>query len=87
MTHEAMLKKLGLTEAQFGDLLKKHADFMNNLDTAQQKAVKRSMPTLTEAAASFGPNASVADLRALIKKHKPSVGTLSGINLATGKPQ
>ena len=37
MTHEAMLKKLGLTEAQFRDLLKKHADFMKALDTAQQK--------------------------------------------------
>jgi len=75
MTHEEMLKKLGLTDQQFRDLLKKHSDFLNSLDPAQQAVIKRSTPTLAHAAASFGPGASETDVSDMLKRATPPNAT------------
>jgi len=63
MSHEEMLKKLGLTEAQHRDLMTKLLHFCRSLDDSQKKVVKDNLPTLEEAARSFGPDVSVEDFK------------------------
>jgi hypothetical protein len=55
MTREEMLKKSGLTEPEFRDLVKKFKDFHSSLKPAQRAAVDRWLPSAERIAASFGP--------------------------------
>ena len=81
MTHEEMLKKLGLTGVQFRDLLQKYENFMNSLDADQQAVIKSSWPSLAQAAASFGPGATEADLLGLVEHFEPANMTTFGCNV------
>lgn len=71
MTHEEMLKQLRLTDKQFRDLLLKYTNFLKSLDADQQAVIKSSEPSMAQAAASFGPGASEADLRGLMEYFRP----------------
>jgi hypothetical protein len=55
MTRKEMLERSGLTEKEFFDLTHKFKAFHDSLNPAQRAAVQRSLPTVAEAAASFGP--------------------------------
>ena len=55
MTKEEMLKKSGLSEEQFKQLVSKFKDFLAKLDENQRAAVIRWLPSLERVAASFGP--------------------------------
>jgi hypothetical protein len=55
MTREEMLKKSGLTEAEFRELVAKFKGFHNSLNAAQRAAVDRWLPSAERIAASFGP--------------------------------
>jgi hypothetical protein len=55
MTREEMLKKSGLTEAEFKELVEKFRSFHNSLNNAQRAAVDRWLPSAERIAASFGP--------------------------------
>lgn len=55
MTREEMLKKSGLTEAEFKDLVDKFKKFSSSLNPAQRAAVDRWLPSAERIAASFGP--------------------------------
>jgi predicted metal-binding transcription factor (methanogenesis marker protein 9) len=71
MTNEEMLAKMGISPEEFADLLKKHADFMMSLSSAQRAVVRASMPCFTAAAESFGPIATIADLQRLLEDSRP----------------
>jgi hypothetical protein len=62
MTRKEMLEKSGLTEQEFFDLTHKFRTFSDSLNQAQRAAVARSLPTMNEAAASFGPTVTAEKL-------------------------
>ena len=55
MTREEMLKRSGLNEEEFRDLVAKFKSFHNSLNPAQRAAVDRWLPSAERIAASFGP--------------------------------
>lgn len=63
MTHREMIAKLGLTEAQYRDLMANFLTFCRTLDDAQKRVVRHNMPKLEEAARSLGPDVSVEDFQ------------------------
>jgi hypothetical protein len=66
MTRREMLEKLGLTEEEYADLMKKTLGFCKSLNEAQKRVVKSSLPSLEEAARSFGPDVSVEDFKGFV---------------------
>jgi hypothetical protein len=74
MNHDEMLRKLGLNDVQFRDLLAKLNKLMLSLDTKQRDVVTSSLPTLSEAARSFGPGVSESDLEAFLEEAWPADG-------------
>jgi len=58
MTKREFLHELGLSSEEFRDLIQKFVYFLEPMNEAQRDAVRRSMPTITEAASSFGPDVS-----------------------------
>ena len=75
MNREELLKELGLSEAEFQDLLQKFDAFFASLDENQQAVVSRSLPSTADVLATLGPGANEADLQKLFKgeKHHPPV--------------
>lgn len=55
MTREEMLKRSGLTEQEFKELVHKFQSFLASLSPAQKAAVQRWLPSASHMAASFGP--------------------------------
>jgi hypothetical protein len=66
MNHDEMLRKLGLTEAQYRDLMDKFLKFCQGLDEDQKKLVRHNLPSLEQAAKSFGPDVSVEDFKKFV---------------------
>ena len=56
MTKREFLDQLGLSNEEFRDLIRKFVHFLEPMNEAQRDAVRRSMPTIAEAAKSFGPD-------------------------------
>lgn len=83
MTREEMLKKSGLTEKEFKDLVEKFKKFLNSLDTAQRAAVDRWLPSAEKIAASFGPALTVEQLTMNLRTQDApaSASAQSGIGL------
>ena len=73
MTHEEFLYQLGLSREEFRDLLQKFSYFLGTLNEAQKDAVRRSNPTIAEAARSFGPEVTPEELEKIL------AGMLDGI--------
>lgn len=67
MNRDQMLAALGLSGEQLRDLLNKFCTFLASLEERQQAVVRRSLPTITEALAAFGPEVTEADLLKLFK--------------------
>ena len=66
MSQDELVAKLHLKDkAQLDDLLAKFKIFYLLLDDAQQKLIRRSLPSLYEALTWLGPHATEAELRAL----------------------
>lgn len=55
MTKREFLDQLGLSSEEFRDLIQRFVYFLEPMNEAQRNAVRRSMPTIAEAARSFGP--------------------------------
>jgi hypothetical protein len=62
MTKEEMLKKSGLTDGEFRELVHRFKSFLDSLNPAQRAAVERWLPSAERIAASFGPALTVEDL-------------------------
>jgi hypothetical protein len=67
MNQEEMLRELGVSRKELRDLLAKFNSFLASLDERQHAVVRRSLPTLAEATASFGPDVTEDDLRRLFE--------------------
>jgi hypothetical protein len=62
MTHEEMLKRMGLTHEELKDLLLKLAQLHVSLNEHQRAVLDRSLPTASKAAKTFGADVTAADL-------------------------
>jgi hypothetical protein len=80
MDRDEMLEKLGVSYEEFRDLLAKLSRLYASLNHRQQVVVRCSMPTLVEAAATFGPDVSAADLERFLEQAWPSE-SFSPINI------
>jgi hypothetical protein len=67
MNPDEMLKELGLSRNELNDTLAKFHSFLASLDKRQHAAVTRSLPTMAEAVAAFGPDVNADDLRKLLE--------------------
>lgn len=88
MTKEEMLRKSGLTEAEFRELVHKFKGFLNSLNPAQREAVDRWLPTAEKVAASFGPAITAEHLTKNlgIEGFSPTAAAQSGIGLGASDP-
>jgi len=66
MTRDEMLKKSGLTDAEFKELVNKFQHFLAHLNAAQQAAVRRWMPSANHIAKSFGPDVTPGQLADIV---------------------
>jgi hypothetical protein len=65
MTRDEMLRKLGLTNEEFKDLIHKLERLHQSLTESQRAVFVRSFPTAASAAASFGSDVSADQLQRL----------------------
>ena len=88
MTKDEMLKKSGLSEAEFRELVSKFKAFLDQLNPTQREAVNRWLPSANKIAASFGPALTVEQLAANIGSDNKSSTAIaqSGIGLGTTEP-
>ncbi len=63
MTHREMIEKLGLTEKQYRELMKRFAEFCKSLDEDQKRVVRHNLPRMEQAARSLGPDVTVEDFK------------------------
>jgi hypothetical protein len=68
MTKEEFLSRLGLSSHEFRELVRKFIHFLDRLTEAERAAVLRSMPTIAEAARSFGPDVTSDELGNILKE-------------------
>jgi hypothetical protein len=86
MTKEEMLKKSGLTEAEFKELVQKFKSFLDSLNPAQRAAVDRWLPSAERVAASFGPALTVERLAANLGTPDASTASIAPSGIGLGAP-
>ncbi len=65
MTHDEMLKQLGLSREEHKQLISRFSDFYSTLNESQKTVIRRTMPTAEQAARSFGPGTTVEHVQSL----------------------
>lgn len=83
-TREELLRRLGLTDKELRDFLSKFMAFYRSLNEPQKRVIERTLPTLEQAARSFGPDVTVQDIEALVGSEVP--GGSSGCVIAVIGP-
>jgi type IV secretory pathway ATPase VirB11/archaellum biosynthesis ATPase len=68
---KVILMKIGLTDSDLTNMQTKFHKFVESLDPAQRKSLKKSTPTAKEAAATLGPEVTPQHLEAFIRAHAP----------------
>ena len=66
--HHSILNAVKLSPADAHDFVQKHAAYLNSLNPAQYAAVKKSLPSWKQAAASLGPGVTAQDLQNFVKE-------------------
>lgn len=65
MNRSEMLKRMGLSEQELKELLEHFRHFYKRLNDRQKAVVRRSLPTLEQAAKSFGPDVTSGQMQEL----------------------
>jgi hypothetical protein len=87
MSHDEMLRRLGLENKQdLTDLLTQYTTFVNGLIPAYRLILKRSLPSVEEAAASFGPDVTADDLQKFFDEHCDRSGAMFSMYVAVVAP-
>lgn len=76
MTREEMLAKLGISDEDFRDFLRKLEAFRRSLNPAQLEFFHRNLPTAIQVAEAFGPTATVEEVEALFVEAPPVAGVV-----------
>jgi hypothetical protein len=74
VTREEMLTTLGIGDADFRDYLTKIAAFQSSLNANQLAFFKRTLPTVSQVAADFGPGVTTSDIEGLCAEAPPVNG-------------
>jgi len=69
---QAILKKIGLSDADVRDMQTKHNAFVKSLNPAQRKSLKKSGESSKTAAATLGPDVKARDLEKFMRARAPS---------------
>lgn len=69
MTRDEMLKRMGLNEHEFKQLVERFRDFYGNLNAAQQAVVNHALPGFRQAVGLFGADIRKEDVKALLTSH------------------
>ena len=87
MNRPDMLAVLGLSDSEFTDMLQKFNAFLNTLNANQRAVIQNSVPSVSQAAASFGPDVSTADVQYLVSEgmDDSETTTVMFFALAAGK--
>jgi len=95
MTREEMLKRMGLTDHEFRQLVEKFREFYGHLNPAQQAVVHHALPRFEQAIGLFGHDIKKSDVKMMLRREDDAGGGgggfgQSGINQITnggdGKP-
>lgn len=88
MTKEEMLRRSGLTEHEYRELVHKFQHFLASLNPAQRAAVHRWMPSATQIVRSFGSDLTTEQLADILEADPTSTTSISerGIGLSTPTP-
>jgi hypothetical protein len=86
MTKEEMLKRSGLTEKEFKELVHKFLHFLSSLDPAQKAAVHRWLPSPSRVAKSFGPDVTPEQLADVVGADPTSSTSISERGVGLGAP-
>lgn len=86
MTKQEMLKKSGLTESEFRELVEKFKSFLGSLNQAQRAAVDRWLPSAARIAASFGPALTVEQLAEFVGSDPDSSTSIAQEGVGLGTP-
>jgi len=85
VTREEMLSKLGIGDGDFRDYLTKIAAFRSSLNPNQLAFFNRTLPTVSQVAADFGPGVTTSDIESL-SAEAPPVNGIACIMFAPGPP-
>lgn len=86
MTREEMLKRMGLTEKEFKELVREFRKFYGGLNPAQQAVVHHALPRFEQVIGLFGHDIKKADVKMMLRSDDPGGGGgfgQSGINQMT----
>lgn len=82
MSHDEMLSRMGLSSTDLPDLMSKYKSFMDGLSDAQKLVIQRSLPSVEEATASFGPDVTADDLQKFFDEHCERSGAMFSMYVA-----
>jgi hypothetical protein len=71
MTDDELLKAMGLSDEELRDLLARTDAFFQELGRSERKVVKETMPSIAEAAKTFGRDVTPAELTKFLKARAP----------------
>jgi hypothetical protein len=69
-----MLSQLGISDSDFRDYLTKVAAFRSSLNANQLAFFSRTLPTVSQVAADFGPGVTTSDIESLCAEAPPVNG-------------
>lgn len=87
MNRPDMLLKLGLSDSEFSDLLQKFNGFVSQLNGNQQNVIQNSIISISDAAATFGPTATVDDVRNLLGMSTYASGVQASVSIVLAAGQ
>jgi hypothetical protein len=88
MTKEEMLRKTGLTDQEYRELVHRFQHLLASLNPAQRAAVERWMPSATQIVRSFGSDLNTEQLAGIVEADPTSTTSISerGIGLSAPNP-
>lgn len=88
MTKEQMLRKAGLTEHEYRELVEKFQHYLASLNHAQRAAVHRWLPSATQIVQSFDSDLTKEELACIVEADSASATSISerGVGLSAPNP-
>lgn len=76
---QQILNKMGLSDEDASDLIRKHQAYLDSLTPAQRAVVAKAMPSWDEAAAAVGSGCTADDLNRFVASRGKTANTSSAL--------
>jgi len=76
---QQILNKIGLSDEDTRDLIRKHQAYLDSLNPAQRTVVAKAMPSWDEAASAVGPDCTADDLSKFVNSRGRTANTSSAL--------